>query len=28
MESGPRAGLLILALGKEKCLSRFKEAGS
>ncbi|MCK4883826.1 MAG: hypothetical protein KAS30_03085 [Candidatus Diapherotrites archaeon] len=24
-ESGPRAGLLILALGKEKCLSRFKE---
>lgn len=26
-ESGPRAGLLILALGKEKCLQRFKEAG-
>ena len=27
-ESGPRAGLLILALGKEKCLARFKEIGA
>ncbi len=26
-ESGPKAGLLILALGKEKCLQRFKESG-
>lgn len=25
-ESGPKAGLLILALGKERCLTRFKEA--
>ncbi len=25
-ESGPKAGLLILAFGKERCLERFKEA--
>ncbi|MDP6671183.1 MAG: hypothetical protein QGI60_05220, partial [archaeon] len=24
-ESGPRAGLLVLALGKEKCVNRLKE---
>ncbi len=27
-ESGPRAGLLILALGKEKCLARLREAAN
>lgn len=27
-DRGPRAGLLILALGKEKCLARFKETGA
>ncbi len=27
-ESGPRAGMLVLALGKEKCLARLKEASA
>ncbi len=27
-EAGPRAGLLILALGKEKCIKRLKEAAA
>lgn len=27
-ESGPRAGMLVLALGKEKCLERLKEAAN